>query len=117
MRAIWRAAVAAVTGLLLVAQTPASAAEPIKVGLSMAMTGGVAQNGKQLLLALQLWRDDVNAKGGLLGRPVELVYLRRSEQSIERAGYLQQAHQRRQSRFAARAVRHQYGRGGDAGYR
>ena len=34
----------------------------------------VAQNGKQLLIALQLWRDDVNAKGGLLGRPVELVY-------------------------------------------
>jgi branched-chain amino acid transport system substrate-binding protein len=34
----------------------------------------VAQNGKQLLIALQLWRDDVNAKGGLLGRPVEIVY-------------------------------------------
>ena len=40
----------------------------------MALTGGVAQNGKQLLIALQLWRDDVNAKGGLLGRPVEFVY-------------------------------------------
>ena len=24
--------------------------------------------------ALEIWRDDVNAKGGLLGRPVELVY-------------------------------------------
>jgi len=52
----------------------AIAAEPIKIGLSMAMTGGVAQNGKQLLIALQLWRDDVNVKGGLLGRPVELIY-------------------------------------------
>ena len=52
----------------------APAAEPIKVGFSMAMTGGVAQNGKQLLIALQLWRDDVNAKGGLLGRQVELVH-------------------------------------------
>jgi branched-chain amino acid transport system substrate-binding protein len=50
------------------------AAEPIKVGFSMALTGGVAQNGKQLLISLELWRDDVNAKGGLLGRPVELVY-------------------------------------------
>ena len=59
--------------LLLLPQTPTSAAEPIKVGFSIAMTGGVAQNGKQLLIALQLWRDDVNAKGGLLGRPVELV--------------------------------------------
>jgi branched-chain amino acid transport system substrate-binding protein len=34
----------------------------------------VAQNGKQLIIALELWRDDVNAHGGLLGRPVELVY-------------------------------------------
>ena len=51
----------------------AQAAEPIKVGCSMALTGGVAAIGKQVLAALQIWRDDVNAKGGLLGRPVELV--------------------------------------------
>jgi branched-chain amino acid transport system substrate-binding protein len=68
------AAAVAVALLLLLPRSTASAAEPIKVGFSMAMTGGVAQNGKQLLIALQLWRDDVNAKGGLLGRPVELVY-------------------------------------------
>jgi branched-chain amino acid transport system substrate-binding protein len=47
---------------------------PIKVGFSMALTGAVAANGKVVLAALELWRDDVNAKGGLLGRPVELVY-------------------------------------------
>ena len=52
----------------------ARAADPIKVGFSMALTGAVAPNGKQNLLALEIWRDDVNAKGGLLGRPVELVY-------------------------------------------
>jgi branched-chain amino acid transport system substrate-binding protein len=40
----------------------------------MALTGGVAPNGKQILAAFEIWRDDVNAKGGLLGRPVELVY-------------------------------------------
>jgi hypothetical protein len=56
------------------ASAPARAADPIKVGFSMALTGAVAPNGKQNLLALELWRDDVNAKGGLLGRPVELVY-------------------------------------------
>lgn len=50
------------------------AAEPIRVGLSMALTGSVAPIGKQVLTALQIWRDDVNAKGGLLGRPVELVF-------------------------------------------
>jgi len=64
------------TTLLIVAAAvvPSLAADPIKVGFSMALTGAVAQNGKQLLIALEIWRDDVNAKGGLLGRPVELVY-------------------------------------------
>ena len=52
----------------------ANAAEPIRVGCSMALTGGVAAIGKQVLAALQIWKDDVNAKGGLLGRPVELVF-------------------------------------------
>jgi branched-chain amino acid transport system substrate-binding protein len=72
--AVAAAAFAAVALACMAPQAPASAAEPIKVGFSMALTGGVAQNGKQLLLALELWRDDVNAKGGLLGRPLELVY-------------------------------------------
>src|SRR3981189_335 len=53
---------------------PANAAEPIRVGLSMALTGGVAPNGKQIRAAFEIWRAYVNAKGGLLGRPVELVY-------------------------------------------
>ena len=52
----------------------ARAADPIRIGTSLALTGGVAPIGKQVLSALQIWRDDVNAKGGLLGRPVELVY-------------------------------------------
>jgi branched-chain amino acid transport system substrate-binding protein len=60
--------------LAIAAAGPARAADPIKVGFSMALTGGVAPNGKQFLLALEIWRDDVNAKGGLLGRPVELIY-------------------------------------------
>ena len=50
------------------------AADPIRVGMSMALTGGVAPIGKQVITALQIWRDDVNAKGGLLGRPIELVF-------------------------------------------
>src|SRR5258705_12499858 len=53
---------------------PAAAADPIKIGLSMSLTGGLSGGGKSALLALQIWRDDVNAKGGLLGRPVELVF-------------------------------------------
>jgi branched-chain amino acid transport system substrate-binding protein len=66
--------IAAVAASPIALRAPAFAAKPIKVGFSMALTGGVAQNGKQLIIALELWRDDVNAHGGLLGRPVELVY-------------------------------------------
>jgi branched-chain amino acid transport system substrate-binding protein len=46
---------------------------PIKIGMSMAQTGGLAGGGKSSLLGIEIWRDDVNAKGGLLGRKVELV--------------------------------------------
>jgi branched-chain amino acid transport system substrate-binding protein len=49
------------------------AAEPIKIGFSMALTGAYAGNGKAALLATQIWADDQNAKGGLLGRQVQLV--------------------------------------------
>jgi branched-chain amino acid transport system substrate-binding protein len=52
----------------------ARAAEPIKIGFSMALSGGLAANGKAALLAIQMWADTVNAKGGLLGRPVQLVH-------------------------------------------
>ena len=53
---------------------PAWAADPIKIGFSMSLTGGGGPAGKQVIVALEIWRDDVNAKGGLLGRPVEFVY-------------------------------------------
>jgi branched-chain amino acid transport system substrate-binding protein len=46
---------------------------PIKVGMSMPQTGGLAGGGKSSLLGIEIWRDDVNAKGGLLGRKIELV--------------------------------------------
>jgi branched-chain amino acid transport system substrate-binding protein len=52
----------------------AQGAKPIKIGFGMALTGGLAGNGKAALLSMQIWKDDVNKKGGLLGRPVELVY-------------------------------------------
>jgi branched-chain amino acid transport system substrate-binding protein len=51
----------------------AQSGEPIRIGLSMAQTGALSGAGKSGLLALQIWRDDVNARGGLLGRSVELV--------------------------------------------
>jgi len=46
---------------------------PIKIGMSMPQTGALGAGGKAALLALQMWVEDVNAKGGLLGRKVELT--------------------------------------------
>src|SRR5262249_45555158 len=53
---------------------PTLAQEPIKIGFSMALTGPLAPNGKQALLGMKIWEEETNAKGGLLGRPVKLVY-------------------------------------------
>jgi branched-chain amino acid transport system substrate-binding protein len=52
----------------------AQTGEPIKIGFSMAITGPGAGAGKPALIAMQVWEADVNAKGGLLGRPVKLVF-------------------------------------------
>jgi branched-chain amino acid transport system substrate-binding protein len=68
----------AISALLAGALVPVSAAaqtgEPVKIGYGMALTGGLAANGKSALLAQKIWEEDVNARGGLLGRPVKLVY-------------------------------------------
>jgi branched-chain amino acid transport system substrate-binding protein len=59
---------------MLLSFAGARAAEPIKIGFSMPLTGALATTGKAILAAYQMWEDDVNAKGGLLGRKVQLVY-------------------------------------------
>jgi branched-chain amino acid transport system substrate-binding protein len=79
---IWRRLVGAAAAFAAVAvlspalvSTPALAQKkPIKIGFSMALTGPLGAGGKSALIAMEIWRDDVNAKGGLLGRPVEFVY-------------------------------------------
>src|SRR5215469_15638389 len=48
--------------------------KPLTIGFSMNLTGGLAANGKGALLASQIWEEEINAKGGLLGRPVKLIY-------------------------------------------
>jgi branched-chain amino acid transport system substrate-binding protein len=64
-------ALAALTAAL---SGPTLAQEPIKIGFSMALTGPLAPNGKQALLGMKIWEEETNAKGGLLGRPVKLIY-------------------------------------------
>src|SRR5215468_3476836 len=50
------------------------AQEPIKIGFGVSLTGGLASSGKAHLLSKEIWAEEINAKGGLLGRPVKLVY-------------------------------------------
>jgi branched-chain amino acid transport system substrate-binding protein len=47
--------------------------KPIKIGYSLSLSGILAANGKTALLAHKLWEENINNKGGLLGRPVQLV--------------------------------------------
>jgi branched-chain amino acid transport system substrate-binding protein len=74
MRQIWRkwfsVAALAAAGLAVL---PAFAQQPIKVGMSMPQTGALGAGGKAALVALRMWVEDVNAKGGLLGRKVEFI--------------------------------------------
>jgi branched-chain amino acid transport system substrate-binding protein len=67
----------AAAAIVLAATPPAARAadqKPITIGFGMALTGGLAPVGKSALLAMQIWEHNVNAHGGLLGRPVKLDY-------------------------------------------
>ena len=50
------------------------AAEPIKIGAVLPFSGGIEFYGAQAKLGLDLAAADINAAGGVLGRPVEIVY-------------------------------------------
>src|SRR5581483_6346248 len=52
----------------------AQSKDPIKIGFGMALTGPLAGFGKQALLGAKIWEEETNAKGGLLGRPVKIIY-------------------------------------------
>ena len=69
-----RTMLAVLCALLGLMGGPAQAQAPIAIGFGMALTGGLAPIGKAALLAMQIWEEETNAKGGLLGRPVKLVY-------------------------------------------
>ena len=60
--------------LMLAGPTAAQSGAPIKIGYSMSLTGGLAPNGRSALLAQHIWEEETNAKGGMLGRPVKLIY-------------------------------------------
>jgi branched-chain amino acid transport system substrate-binding protein len=52
----------------------AQSGEPIKIGFGVQLTGSLASSGNAHLITKQIWAEEINARGGLLGRPVQLVY-------------------------------------------
>jgi branched-chain amino acid transport system substrate-binding protein len=71
-RPAWLAALLATAAITGGAAMAADA--PIKIGFGMAETGGLAGNGKAATIAIEMWADDVNGRGGLLGRKIELIH-------------------------------------------
>jgi branched-chain amino acid transport system substrate-binding protein len=67
-------ALAMLMAVMLAGPACAQSGEPIKIGYSMSLTGGLAPNGRSALLAHRIWEEETNAKGGMLGRPVKLIY-------------------------------------------
>lgn len=70
----WFGSVLAILGVLGFGAAQGAESEPIKIGFSMELTGPLAVVGKSGLLAFKIWEEETNAKGGLLGRPVKLIY-------------------------------------------
>ena len=59
---------------LVLAAFGAMAADPIKIGSVLSVTGPAAFLGDPELKTLQLYVDDINKKGGVIGRPLQLVH-------------------------------------------
>ncbi len=75
MRTRWMMVVS-VAVVAAFANVPLARAEekPILIGASVSLSGTYAAGGRYSIEGTQLWVDDVNRRGGLLGRPVRLVY-------------------------------------------
>jgi ABC-type branched-subunit amino acid transport system substrate-binding protein len=71
MKRIARHAVALLAALLAL---PPTAADPVKIGVVTPLTGTYAPIGQQVRWGLELATKEVNASGGILGRPLELVF-------------------------------------------
>jgi branched-chain amino acid transport system substrate-binding protein len=61
------------TGLVVLLSAPALAEDEIKIGLIEPLTGSVAYNGNSVVEGAKLAIGEVNATGGVLGRPIQLV--------------------------------------------
>ena len=106
-------AMAIIAGAVALA-APAQANDTIKIGFSMALTGGLAGAGKGALIAMQVWAEDVNAAGGLLGKQVELIYYDDQTNPATVPAILHEAARHRRCRLRCVRLWHESDRAGDA---
>ena len=97
-RSLLTALLLAVFALVTTGDAGAQAGKPIRIGFGMALTGGLAGNGQGALLAMQIWRDDVNKAGRAPRAARRAGLLRRPDESGDGARHLLQAARHRQGR-------------------
>ena len=74
--------------LLLFLSLSADGAEPVKIGLSLGLTGKYSEMSDMQIKGFKLWEKDINGRGGLLGRPVSIViYDNKSDPQIAKKLY------------------------------
>ena len=76
----------------------AASDEPIVIGGTLGLTGAFSGPSAGYKVAYDYWLEEINAAGGLLGRPVEMRILRRREQPDDRSAALPDTDQRRPGR-------------------
>src|SRR5690242_10285754 len=67
------AGVAGVAAPAVFSVSPRAESGPIKIGMPLALTGSLGSVGQQLKRGAEFWAKLQNAKGGILGRPIELL--------------------------------------------
>ena len=72
-RRIATAGLLGLAALPLVRPRAARATEPIRLGIALSLTGNLGDSGADFFRGVELWQEQLNARGGLLGRPTELV--------------------------------------------
>lgn len=83
----WKVIVLFLSMMMLFFQTPCMAEQPIKIGVSLGLTGRFAVMSEALNKGFRLWEQNINNENGILGRPVRIV-IKDDKSDPERATFI-----------------------------
>ena len=72
-------------------QAVKSAVTPIKVGEALSLTGAWGEPGRWVKAGYDFWTDDINKRGGLLGRPVQMIIYDNESDTDKSVSYYERA--------------------------